>query len=212
MIYGQDTINAEQASGKPTTASNPSLTETERWINNTFRDNSGESGCSEFDVITRNEHHGPDFDCTYQKYSWEFDGCTAKLFTFNSHRKQTRDQTTGQLEIDNGDDKKDDSLMEFQLRDIDPKSIRAEEPRRQTFRDIEWQEVDVCMTTTNSEDKVLLWYVDAPSFKDGHQPYKVHDACGFLNHFVTVKPEYAPRFVNALKHAVELCGGKPSAF
>jgi hypothetical protein len=41
---------------------------------------------------------------------------------------------------------------------------------------------------------------------DSFQKYTLNDNA------LTFEPNYAPRFAKAFKHAVELCGGKPSAF
>jgi hypothetical protein len=41
---------------------------------------------------------------------------------------------------------------------------------------------------------------------------EMEHSVGVSNLGVAVEPEYAPRFIQALRHAVELCGGKPSTF
>ncbi len=72
---------------------------------------------------------------------------------------------------------------------------------------------DICLATTDSEPKMTLQYPYSTSSTGGnHKPYKIHELCGIINNFVTVQPDYAPRFVKALTHAVELCGGKSSTF
>jgi hypothetical protein len=75
-------------------------------------------------------------------------------------------------------------------------------------------QIDVCVATTNSESSLNITFPFSPSFLRGdRKPYKIHELCGAANdNFVTVDPEYAPKFIKALTHAVELCGGKPSAF
>jgi|GEM_PF-4953324 len=195
----------------------PSLADTEKWIRNTFDSvNTGDINCSEFDSSRMlSDGYGPEQYCLQQRYTLEFDGCKVTLLTFHSHTGMRIDRNTNRWITESADDKTEDSRYRFDLSDIDPKSILAEKwygtygsLKKRTFHDNQPQ-VSICLATTDSANTILL---DSATFFPDGQPIKLHELCGVLNHFVTVQPDYAPRFVKALTHAVELCGGKPSAF
>ncbi len=59
--------------------------------------------------------------------------------------------------------------------------------------------------TTNYTDKIRLSQGDF----NGEKPHAAFDTS---NYAVWMAEKFAPRFAKALKHAVELCGGKRSAF
>lgn len=80
----------------------------------------------------------------------------------------------------------------FNLQDIDPQSIHVTQPTAGT------DGVDVAFSARN--DVEALRY-------PGKVPVK-----GVQSEFQMDNIDYALRFANAFKHAVELCGGKPSTF
>jgi hypothetical protein len=118
-------------------------------------------------------------------------------------------------------------MQEANLADIDPASIVAGPAKnRPTIRAIDFAPtVFVSVETYNHRDAVTH---SMPSFGDHDtQPYYIThmDEIGWETadaqagegasvtlHGIAVHPEYAPHFVNAMRHAVELCGGKSSPF
>jgi hypothetical protein len=223
---GQNTRTTEKAAGdsalgqQKAASGAPSLADTEQWIKNTLAENSGNSLCNEFDSRKQpNSEYGADYSCRNQRYSLDFEGCKATFWTFNSHRSGRYVATSHPI-FDEGEDrsndKGNDSIVKFNLGDIDPKTIRAEEPYgwfgslgKRTFH-ANKEQVNVCVATT---DSILTITISFPfSLSGDHELFKIHELCWPTNNFVTVEPEYAPRFVKALTHAVELCGGKSSAF
>ncbi len=188
----------------------PSLADTQKWIKNTFKENTGNASCEEFDSSKPESETGEEFNCSYQRYLFDFDACRVTFFTLHSHRNHTLNRDTREWVFNDGEDEKENSVVHFNLADIDPKSILASEPRgafgalkKKTSHDNSLPFVDICLETTDSANTITIRYSGAP--------FKIHKLCG-LDNFVTAKPEYAPRFVKALSHAVELCGGKSSTF
>jgi hypothetical protein len=120
------------------------------------------------------------------------------------------------LEIKEADeDKKETTVLFFNLHDIEPSSLKATEPtgsfgllEKKTWHHNE-PSADVHFETTdNAETMVLVYpYSDHPTKR-----YKKHVCCDVIGSGIAMKPEYAARFVKALRHAVELCGGKASVF
>jgi len=211
-VLGQGTNNTAKPAGIPPLTQQkapknaPSLADTEKWILNTFTDHSGEVTCSEYYSSISGSTYGAEFDCFIQHYSLEFDGCKATLFTFHSHSGLIMDRATGQMASHDGKDPSQDYKVELNLGDIDPESIMAKDPRgtfgpigKKTYHE-NVPQVDLCISTTDNANTMLQ-----------SSRFKLHELCNFPQ-FVTVEPDYAPRLLNALKHAVELCGGKPSAF
>lgn len=191
----------------------PSLADTEGWIKNTLAENTGQSICHEFDSSKQSgADYGPEFFCRSKSFELDFDGCKVTFYTFYSHRGVNLHEKP---ESNNGDDKADASIAEFNLRDIDPKTIQATDPYgtfgplgNKTFHANSAQ-VDISLATTNSEETMTITHPNSPL---SNKQFKLHALSGYVDNFVTVQPDYAPRFVKALTHAVELCGGKTSAF
>jgi hypothetical protein len=113
------------------------------------------------------------------------------------------------------------------LADIDPGSIKAGDVRHDPATATgahsgpgngvppDWQDTSyvlVTITTTNSKDRILTRSYNN-STKNETTRSMEHEA-GFSNPDggIAVKPDYAPRFIKALRHAVELCGGRRSTF
>jgi hypothetical protein len=187
-----------------------SLAETEEWINQTFATdlNTGRAACNEFDPDKAGSEYGPGFYCLYEKYSLDLKGCRVVLTISHSHRTHT-------LGLTDQEDAKETTVISFNLHDIDPSTVRSGEPTGsfgplggKTFHD-NIPSVSVSFSTTNDADLMTLVY------PHGHDPatqYKEHKCCDSSGSGIDMKPEYAPRFVRAFRHTVELCGGKTSAF
>ncbi len=215
-VMGQNAQTTEKPAGnsalgqRKAASSTPSLADTEKWITNTFDENSWAMFCREFDASKPDSEFGEDFYCRYQHYLLDFEGCKVTFITKFSHLSYI---LTKNPVSDGGDDKDQTTMVVFNLGDIDPKTIQAAEPHG-TFGRLDMKtvhsndaNVDVCFTTTDNKDAMILIFPYASS----HGAYKLSKLCGSHN-FITASPEYAPRFIKALTHAVELCGGKPSAF
>jgi hypothetical protein len=201
-----------QQAGDPQQAQKPSLEDTETWIKQTFTDeNAGSSDCEESDPDILGLNYGPYTSCRYSKYEQiRFAQCKV---SFEIHH------STGGLGKGGfwhgAPDFKNDAIVSFSLRDIDPTTIKTSglrglygDLKKKTFYKNEPWNVEVHFGTTNEDNKIEVEY---PHGSTSGTPSKVHDCCEFGGG-VTVRPEYAPRFVNALHNAVELCGGKPSTF
>ena len=85
---------------------------------------------------------------------------------------------------------------QFSLKDLDPKSVAV-------VKDKPFQNA-VLVETTNSEKKVTESFIMPGS--------KTEESKHTWVELVFDSEDSAKRFAKALKHAVQLCGGKPSAF
>ena len=188
--------------------SKPSLQETEKWISQTFTDeNTGRVDCGEFDPVTRSDY-GAYTDCFYSSYAIQFDECDVDLIIIKTER-------TDPNKVNN--DGRDDSIVSFSLRSIDPATIKMGEPQRQfgnsdkkRFHSNDIVYVNLLFGTTDQAKTIGVRYPH--SGRDASKVWPEHECCGLLQPGVALKPDYAPRFMKAFKHAVELCGGKYSLF
>ena len=210
--------NGDSSSTQQTTASEaPSLADTQKWIKNTFAENSGQSLCHEFDSRLRQPEpeYGEEFACLIESYDLVLDGCKVTFYTFHSHRRYSLVPpvpAAAAQKWNNGDDKVRDFVAEFNLGDIDPKTIQVSEPwgtygklDKETYHP-NLPQVYISLATTNNEDTIAIAF---PYGVSHGEQYKIHELGGIGYHnFVTIQPDYAPRFVKALTHAAELCGGK----
>jgi len=169
------------------TKTSPSLAETEKWITQTFKN----------DATAQHFVSGLE-DSAFKVYRLDFDKCKATL--------DIEQQGFSSRAGFNGDHE----TYSFNLADIDPLSIK--------FVVIEMPEhyADVTLRTTDDTDSVELNVVSyGEQANRPEKPRSVHkigsEGVPSLGG-IPVAEDYAPRFVNALRHAVELCGGKPSAF
>lgn len=191
----------------------PSLEDTESWIKSTFtEENAGRSDCQEYDPGQPGVIYGPYASCTYSVYKISFDLCKVIIEVH---------QSTGGIG-ENGKKPdvykfKHDSVVSFNLSDIDPTTIKLETPRgtygdlnKKTHYDNPPSMVDVHFGTTNDLDRIQVQYPYSSYLKG--QPEKIHACCGLGEWGIAVRPDYAPRFVKALHKAVELCDGKHSTF
>jgi hypothetical protein len=94
----------------------------------------------------------------------------------------------------------------FELGNIDPTSIKFE-----VLPDPDAAQLDI--RTRDDAAKVTMdIFAEGEKDRTGIFTYKQHDTHK-VNHFhLLINPDYAPRVVKAFRHAVELCGGKPSTF
>jgi hypothetical protein len=90
----------------------------------------------------------------------------------------------------------------YSLGDIDPQAVKIEKSAASS--------VAVEFETTNSRDVIAITISDR--WSDSIQEWCKHQTCvsSWLINFDS--EENAKRFAKAFKHAVSLCGGKPSAF
>jgi len=160
------------------TKTSPSLTETEKWITQTFKN----------DATAQHFVSGLG-DSASKVYRLDFDKCKATL----DIEQQGFSSRVGF----NGDHE----TYSFNLADIDPLSIKF------VVIDMPLHFADVTFSTTDDTDSIELNVVPyGEKANPAGKPHSVHLGG------IPVGEDYAPRFVNALRHAVELCGGKPSAF
>jgi hypothetical protein len=216
-----DTNNGHEAiPGQQKNETNPpSLAETEIWIKNTFTDeNVGQMYCNEFASMhsipgTPGESYGEEFACRKEQYWLLLDECKATFFIFHLHWHSPCPEDLPCSTY--GPDKYNDSVVQFNLADIDPSTIQIQPPTgvygpigKKTFHDNRPQ-VDIWLATTDDKDVMTITY---PNTANPEEQFKIHEMGGGIHEFVTVEPAYAPRFAKALSHAVQLCGGKHSAF
>ena len=136
----------------------------------------------------------------YEHYTLYVYGCNFKLISTPS---QMEDHVFGKPEVE-----KAETRLAW-LADIDPTTVIASKPWDKVAddHDPDDQQVSICFSTTNSENKIITTY------ENSQMEYKNHDFCLVgATSGITVRTEYAPRFVKALKHLIDLCGGKPSTF
>lgn len=188
-VYGQ--------SGKR--QSGPSLIETEHWIENTFN-NDNVGYFQNFSVDNTLD----------QSYSITFEGCTLG-FEASEVQRYTSDGTHHERQS---------SVVYFaNLKDIDPSTIKV------YFYDvIKVRRAFVGLMTTNNENKITTFmfpndikHLVSPSvFR--HEKHSTSelvfrgDSIPSDKSGIVMAPDYAPRFINAMRHAVQLCGGKRSIF
>jgi hypothetical protein len=189
VMQGQQARNNEEKQ-------EPTLVETENWIHQTFGEGS-------------HFVYGARFGISFDKLNkTDNNQCWVRLTAFNIGDQEIR-------------------FMQFaNLADIDPASIRIGELIHDTdvttVKDpgqIDYSTgavkdhpyVFARIKTTDSAESVyddITFVQNGKSTKHSSKENEV----GFTGEGIALKPEYAPRFVKALIHAVQLCGGKPSAF
>ena len=187
----------------------PSLRDTEHWIDQTFTsENVGLSSCSEFDSNVPESDYGADVSCLYQSYRLDFADCKVTLFVRHSHTLINSARNLHEVGIA---DPRLDYVLSFKLSDIDPITISATAPigsfgplNKKTYHP-NLPYVAINFRSTNDENNMVL------SKPGGTSSIQQHDCCNFGGG-IAMEPNYAPRFVHALRNAVELCGGKTSTF
>ena len=209
VILFATALPAQQSSPR----SGPSLQETDDWIRQTFNDdNTGMFGCDEFER-GMSDDYGSGMSCAKTQYHIKIDGCRVTLYV--SSFVVVSPGTNGNVRDISPSD---DSIATFDLHDIDPASITAGQvrwmfgdPSKKTFHENSPSFAQVQIETTNGKDAISVVYTNRET-KVPSQPKLEHSCCTLIGHGIAVKPDYAPRFVKAIRHATELCGGHPSAF
>jgi hypothetical protein len=112
--------------------------------------------------------------------------------------------------LSNGDlETREQTIITFNLEDVDPHSVGAhvQPPPWDKRR----QDIEVFAETTDERPRISC--NSSEKMKDGTD-FCVFDVSEFRLSFTfeSFDSDYAKRFAKALGHAVELCGGKPSAF
>jgi hypothetical protein len=206
---------AEPDEAKPVTAAqttDSSLSETDEWINNTFEHGVAENTTGYFDCSdSQGQSIKPELlgtdrwnpaGCQRIDYYLTMTGCGVSLVGDSTMSR--RESYLKPLEKDH----ETHDFISFNLKDIDPVSVRME------AREI-WQRVTF-NTYNNRDAMTVVEPGDNWKPEDGPQgkPFKIHDFTFmvFLGSGIYMMPDYAPRFVKAFQHAIELCGGKQSAF
>jgi len=99
---------------------------------------------------------------------------------------------------------------QFHLGMIDPDSVKAVTDDAQKDKPEGWRLTKVHLATT--DNKSTIW-ASASDWKESKKVPKSLQLAAFTDFdFQFRDREQAERFAKALKHAVTLCGGKPSAF
>jgi hypothetical protein len=175
------------------TSSAPSLADTQKWITQTYGDGSH---------IVHKGFQSIDFDSSDKTQ------CHMHFMV--------REQVGSDIRF----------LQLVNLADIDPTSIKASEVIHDTdittvknpdqidystnaVKDHPY--VFVSIKTTDDKDSVIENTYLTENGRRTSLSSTAHEI-GFPQEGIAVEKDYAPRFVNALRHAVELCGGKRSAF
>lgn len=179
--------------------SGPSLAETEHWIENTFNgDNVGYLQMPSSD------------DWIHESYSAVFEGCTlglesSKIHHYTANGIQHEQQSSVIYYVD--------------LKDIDPASIKV-----YFYHAMLMRLAFVGLLTTNDEDKITT--IKFPNgiedlVRPSAFPHERHfapeltsvgNSIPFDREGIAMAPKYAPRFIKAMRHATELCGGRRSTF
>jgi hypothetical protein len=192
--------------------SGPSLQATEDWISQTFNsgDNTGRSDCAEFEPGL-SDHYGSHIRCSKTDYRIQMDSCRVTFFlTTYTTRSPGSDGQFLQIES------RKKSVVSFDLHDIDPASIKAGETQwlfgnsgEKKFHGNFPAYSLVSIDTADEKDRISTVF---PTANGQSGPYMTHSYCSLTMPGIAVRPEYAPRFVKAMRHAAELCGGRSSPF
>jgi len=130
------------------------------------------------------------------RYSVSFNGCKMTLTANDYTRLGQRARSPL------------DSVISFNLSEIDPTTIKADES---DYRLGVSPSVNVVFDTTDDENRITVYYPN--DIGASGKTESVHRCCGILlNDGLAVAPEYAPHLTRALINAVRMCGGKASAF
>jgi hypothetical protein len=222
-------IAALWGQSKPT--NNPSLTETLQWLQNTLEPSAGNGSFMHhpfrqpYPPEWVKEEISPYHSEVIQKFSSA--GCRVTATTVVTDRDMgfLLGKIITTKEVDT-----------FSLSDIDPRSIRFQEAceaietstgptepmncRESKGKSVEFsatnnlkkihREESASVALTSYGEKQSKKFADLPS---GEQQWKQSPASEFYKDtFAFHDHAYALRFVQAFRHAVELCGGKPSSF
>ena len=191
----QATINQVKAQSTETHP-RPSLLESEHWIENTFTD----ENVGYYQIFSSD-------NAVEKSYSIVFEGCRVGLESSEIDRYKYKGTQT----------EKQSSVIDYvDLKDIDPASIKVDGHIVIVIR-----RAIVGFRTTNDERKITefrspngIEELVRPSLSEKQPHYSPHrtSKTNNLEMGIVMAPEYATRFVKAMRHAVQLCGGKGSAF
>jgi len=162
----------------------PSLKETEDWIINTLEHGNGEVGYGYFA-----EEYPDRKDNTYFTSRVAFNACEMKITT----------HTTG-----GGVGKHSDLIDTMNLKDLDPHTIVVL-PAAKKYGGMACPlegDCDEATVAVSTRDSKSLIHSELDSIKDSHEQATI----------LVTDVSYAKRLTHALARAIELCGGKPSAF
>jgi hypothetical protein len=193
LVFSGCLLSAQQADNAKQ-GREPSLAETETWIAQTF----GEGRHIVYRTFQEIDFFKPDeSDRCYMQFAVteQFDSSVRILQLINLVDIDPSSIKSGQLIHEPGfNSNKNPNLVDYS------KDAAKDHPY-----------VFVTIKTTDNRNTVVsytYWKENGAPTKHSEMEHLV----GFSNLGIAVEPEYAPRFIEALRHAVELCGGKPSAF
>jgi hypothetical protein len=173
-------------------AKSPSLSETLEWMKNTL----GPKGFVESDRNGYNKYEAVPGKTSYTETikSFSYDGCRIKIVKI----ADTVDPVIGGEYVAQYTD-------EFDLSDFDPTSIDAESG------DGDLKGHVVTFSTTNDK-KLIRCSSITLNGKDAGKPSPCVPAMDDSEQLRFSSENYTKRFSKALRHAIELCGGKKSTF
>jgi hypothetical protein len=180
-------------------ADGPSLSETLLWMDNTFNPHEHSSGHGRWETFSV----GKPFQRRTTRFS--YDGCT---LTFS---------TNGGLLVENY---QDTSSFTVNLKDVDPNSIRTKAYSSQVAGlsceawpslEMDCEIAEMTFETRNHVPFMSRSHFVYPELKgEDHDSY--YEGKSFEAGIGIDDVNYAARFEKAFRHAVTLCGGRPSAF
>jgi len=193
------------------------LAEATKWIDNTFNvegsDNTGSSVCSDTDSFLdaeaspKTRNWNTHWHC-YDREWWLFfaDRCVVRIVTLS------REIDWRLRYLDPSAKFKADMEFVFNLHDIDPSSIKSTSTPTGDSRIPSAVEID--FGTTNDENLISLALLSEGEEGEKREKLPPIHALSARPLFgpIVMKPDYAPRFIEAFRTAVESCGGKSSAF
>jgi hypothetical protein len=163
----------------------PSLAETQQWLANTFSDGV--------------------FEATGRDSKITFNGCRAVITGSTEFRyvEQTNHTTVP-------------STDSFNLGDLDPNNISVDNTANGSIDNTAKNPAVVVNLPVNGRGGRVTEVLQLPARPNSTPTPKPDSSESDPTYYyalrLSVAPEYAPRFIKAMRHAVELCGGKPSVF
>jgi hypothetical protein len=187
----------------------PDLKETIEWINQTYNPLPGEISNKNHGVFeSQTTENGIYVTIDRTNTILRFDGCAATIET--AQDPNLRLSTDMHLVSD---------TQTFNLSDIDPSRIKVEKVAStasaslcEMFPNSACDEAVIGLHTRNQKQAIKGHRVTKFPKLTGADHMSVRDSMDDSAFLWVNDLEYLPRLVTALKHGIELCGGKPSSF
>ena len=185
-------------------ADEPSLAETLAWLDSTYNPH-GDAGSGSVHGHGRKILRDKGVSVAREDATFSYDGCQ---FTLNYKDDPSSPWFSEVYAI---------SVMSFNLRDIDPGSIKLLKfnslDRGLECKRTEGSVCDIAVMQFQTRNESPLIDEEFSSFDHGkiigHGAVKSKK---YTSSFYLDDLQYAERFEKAFRHAIQLCGGKPSAF